>query len=228
MATAPDEVGGGLAFITAPDAPFVPEPARGKPLVGLILLYTGPVEEGERVLKPLREFGPPAMDMVQPMPYTAVQQLIDPGNQPGFNHYWKAEFIDELSDEAIDTLVPIVVEPSSPLTAVILQPMGGAPSRVPAESTAVGRRDAAFAYHALTQWAGDDHERHIEWARNLQRQMAPFTAPGVYLTYTSDTGQDRARASFGEDKFRRLTAIKDLYDPIDMFRTGAAIRPTAG
>jgi hypothetical protein len=167
------------------------------------------------------------MDMVQPMPYTAVQQLIDAGNQPGFNHYWKAEFIDELTDEAIDTFVPLVLEPSSPLTATILQPLGGVPSRVPEDSTALGRRDAAFAFHALTQWEGDDHERHIEWARNVQRAMAPYTAPGVYLTYSSDEGEERSRAAFGEAKFTRLRAIKDLYDPIDMFKTGAAIRPTA-
>jgi FAD/FMN-containing dehydrogenase len=228
MATAPDEIGGGLAFLTAPDAPFVPEPARGKPLVAMILAYAGPVEDGERALAPLREFGPPAMDMVQPMPYTAVQQLIDAGNQPGFNHYWKAEFIDDLTDEAIDTFVPLVMAPSSPLTATILQPLGGAPSRVPDDSTALGRRDAAFAFHALTQWEGDDHERHIEWARNVHRAMAPYTAPGVYLTYSSDEGEERSRAAFGEAKFTRLRAIKDLYDPIDMFKTGAAIRPTGG
>ena len=227
MATAPDEVGGGLAMVTAPHEDFVPEPARGKPMLGVILCYAGPVEEGERVLAPIREYGPPAMDIVGPMPYTAVQQLLDPMNQPGHNLYWKAEFLDELTDEAIDAILPHGLNASSPMTATILQPLGGAVARVAEESTPLGRRDAAFAYHAMAQWADDDHQRHIQWARDLHAAMAPHTEPGVFLTYSSDLGEDRSRAAFGAEKFRRLTAIKDFYDPIDMFDSGAGIKPSA-
>ena len=225
MATAPDEVGAGLAMVTAPHEEFVPEPARGKPMLGLILCYAGPVEEGERVLAPMREYGPPAMDMVGPVPYTAFQQILDPMNPHGHNHYWKAEFMDELTDEAIDTILPHALNPSSPMTATILQPMGGAAARVPDENTPLGRRDAGFAYHALTQWDDDDHDRHIAWARELHAAMAPHTEPGVFLTYSSDQGEDRSRATFGAEKFQRLTAIKDFYDPIDMFDSGAGIKP---
>jgi hypothetical protein len=225
MATAPDEVGGALAFVTAPNEDFVPEPARGQPMIGMILSYAGPVEEGERVLAPIRAVGPPAMDMVGPVPYTALQQILDPMNPHGHNHYWKAEFIDELTDAAIETIVPIALRPSSPMTATILQPMGGAAARVSEDSTPLGRRDAAFAYHALAQWDDDDHDRHIEWARSLHEAMAPHTEPGVFLTYSSDQGEDRSRQAFGAEKFRRLSAIKEFYDPIDLFDSGAGIKP---
>jgi FAD/FMN-containing dehydrogenase len=226
MASAPDEVGGALAMITAPDEEFVPEPARGQPMLGVILSYAGPVEDGERVLAPMREYGPPAMDMVGPVPYTALQQIIDPMNPPGHNHYWKAEFMDELTDDAIATILEHGMSSSSPMTATLLQPLGGALARVPDEATPLGRRDAAYAYHALAQWDDEDHDRHIEWARGLHAAMAPHSEPGVFLTYSSDMGEERSRAAFGPEKFRRLTAIKDLYDPIDMFDQGAGIKPS--
>ena len=226
MASAPDEVGGALAMITAPDEEFVPEPARGQPMLGVILSYAGPVEDGERVLAPMREYGPPAMDMVGPVPYTALQQIIDPMNPPGHNHYWKAEFIDELTDEAIETILEHGMNSSSPMTATLLQPLGGALARVPDDATPLGRRDADYAYHALAQWDDDDHDRHVEWARDLHAAMARHSEPGVFLTYSSDMGEERSRAAFGPEKFRRLTAIKDFYDPIDMFDQGAGIKPS--
>jgi FAD/FMN-containing dehydrogenase len=102
---APDELGGAIAFITAPPAPFVPEHMKGKLAAGLIVAYAGSPEEGEEWVRPLKEFGPPEVDLVQPMPYTVVQTLLDPGNPPGRNNYWKAENLDELSDEAIDAIV---------------------------------------------------------------------------------------------------------------------------
>jgi hypothetical protein len=228
MKTAPDEIGGAVAFLTAPHEEFVPEPVRGTPICAMVVSYAGPIEEGEKALAPLREFGPPAMDMVGPIPYVALQQIIDGGNQPGFNHYWKAEFIDELSDDAIDAIVPRALSATSPLTATILQPLGGAVARVPDDSTPLGRRDAEFAYHALAQWDDDDADRHIGWARELHEAMAPYSEPGVFLTYSSDEGEERSRATFGEQKFGRLAAIKEFYDPINLFRTGADIRPAGG
>ena len=124
MLAAPDEVGTGLAFISAPPADFVPEPVRGKPVVGVVVCYAGPPEEGEEVMRPLREFGPPALDMVQPMPYTAVQQLLDPPNPKGMQNYWTADFLAELPDEAVDVLVEHATKPVSPMTQIILVPGG--------------------------------------------------------------------------------------------------------
>jgi FAD/FMN-containing dehydrogenase len=98
MLAAPDEVGGGVAFITAPPAPFVPPEVQGHPIVAIVVSYAGPVEDGERVLAPLREWGPPAIDLVEPMPYVALQALIEPGNPHGMHNYWTADFYDTLPD----------------------------------------------------------------------------------------------------------------------------------
>ena len=104
MLEAPNAVGTGLAFISAPPLDFIPEPVRGKPVIGVVVCCTGPVEEAEELMRPLREFGPPALDIVQPMPYVAVQQLLEPGAQKGMQNYWTADFLDELPDEAVEAL----------------------------------------------------------------------------------------------------------------------------
>jgi FAD/FMN-containing dehydrogenase len=228
MENAPDAVGGALAFITAPPEPFVPEAARGQQAVAVIGCYHGPVEEGLEALAPLRDLaGPPVLDMLGPMPYTVVQQLIDAGNPPGRKQYWKAEFIDEMTDEAIDAAVGVVSRVTSPFSVVIFQPMGGALSRVPEEATPLGRRDAAFAYHALSQWEGDDDERHVAWTREFAEALAPHATSGVFVNYTGDQTEERVRATYGPEKYERLVDIKDRYDPANMFRLNANIRPSA-
>ena len=129
MLKAPDEVGTGLAFITAPPEEFVPEPVRGTPVIGIVCCYNGPIEEGVEALRPLREFQPIGLDMVEPMPYVAVQQLLDPPAIKGTQNYWTADFFADLPDEAVDVLVEHATKPVSPLTQVILVPGGGAISR---------------------------------------------------------------------------------------------------
>ena len=126
MADAPDDVNAAVAFITAPPEEFVPEPVRGHPVVGVILSYHGAVEDGEEALRPLRSFGPPAVDLVQPMPYLALQQLLDPPNPKGMRNYWTADFFAGLPDEAIETFVERATAPVSPLTQLIIVPGGGA------------------------------------------------------------------------------------------------------
>jgi FAD/FMN-containing dehydrogenase len=226
MLTAPDEVGGGLALLTAPPEPFVPEEARGKPAVGIIATYAGDPADAERVLAPLRDIGTPAVDLLGPMPYTAVQQLIEPGNQPGNRHYWKADLMDDLSDEALDAVIEVAQRPASPFTLTLFQPLGGAVSRIPEEDTALGRRDAGWAYHALAQWtdAADD-DANLAWARELAGALEPFTTGGVYITFSSDVGEERVRDAF-RSHHERLVAIKDRYDPGNMFHLGQNIRPS--
>jgi FAD/FMN-containing dehydrogenase len=226
MATAPDEVGGGVVFLTAPPAPFVPEAARGKPAVAIVASYAGDPDEGKRVLAPLRAIGQPAVDMLAPMPYTALQQLIEPGNPPGERHYWKSDLLDDLSDEAIDTMAAMAQSPPSPLGVILLLPLGGAIARVPADATALGRRDAGWAWLGLGQWhdAAED-ARNVAWARELSAALEPFGSGGVYITLTSDSGDARARDAF-RGHHERLVAVKDRYDPGNMFRLGQNIRPS--
>ena len=228
MADAPDEVGGGLALITAPPEPFVPEEARGKPAVGIIFTYAGDPEEGERAAAPLRAIaGGPAVDLCGPIPYVGAQKLIEPGNQPGHRNYWKADLLDELPDDAIDTIAAMAPTVPSPFSTLLFQPLGGAVARVAPDATALGRRDAKWAYHLISMWDGpEEDERNIAWTRELFGKLAPYAAGGVYMTFTSDTTDERARDAVGAN-YERLVAVKDKYDPGNMFRLGPNIRPSA-
>ncbi|HEX2119532.1 MAG TPA: FAD-binding oxidoreductase, partial [Acidimicrobiales bacterium] len=226
MLGAPDELGAGLAFITAPPEDFVPEPVRGQPVLGMILCYAGPVEEGEEALRPLRESLPPAVDLVQPMPYVAVQRLIDPGNPKGMQNYWSADFLADLPDEAIDVLVEHATRPVSPLTQIILVRGGGAIARVDDNATAFGQRDAPWNIHFLSIWPDPaENERNIAYTRAIASAMKPWTTGRVYLNYIGDEGLGRVEAAFGPERYARLQALKAKWDPENLFRHNQNIPP---
>jgi hypothetical protein len=202
MATAPDALGSGLALITAPPADFVPEPVRGHPVVGVVLCWSGPIEQGADVLAPLLAAAPPAVAMVQPMPYTAVQQLLDPASPHGMQNYWSGEFFQCLPDEAIDVLVGLATSPASPLTQVIVVPGGGAVGRVDEDATAFGDRGAQFNLHYLGMWADPaDSEAHIGSIKALRPAMKPWASGQVYLNFLGDEGQARIEDGFGPQKY---------------------------
>jgi FAD/FMN-containing dehydrogenase len=226
MTTAPDEVGSALAFITAPPVEFVPEPVRGQPVIGLIVCYAGDVEDGQRVLAPLLEFGPPAVAMVQPMPYVALQQLIDEGNPSGMQNYWSADFLAELPDEAADMLVSVATHPVSPLTQVILIAGGGAIARVPEEATAFGQRNAPFNLHYLSLWQDPaDDAVNIEHTRRVAASMRPWTTGRAYINFIGDEGRARVEAAYGPEKFARLQQLKRVWDPDNVFCHNQNIPP---
>lgn len=228
MATASDEVGGAMVFSTAPPAPFVPEPARGKPMVALLVTYAGPVEEGEAVLAPLRGVGPPVVDLVRPMPYTEVQKLTEAGNPPGIQNYWTADFYAGLPDAAFDTLIEHATRPVSPMTAVIVVPGGGAPSRVAEDATAFGQRTAPWNIHFLSTWTSPaDDATNITHTRAMAAAMKPWSTGRTYLNYIGDEGQGRVEASFGPEKMSRLRALKAKWDPDNLFRHNQNIPPAA-
>jgi hypothetical protein len=227
MQGAPDEVCSGLAFITAPPAEFVPEPVRGQPIVGEVLAYAGPIEEATEVLRPLREIGPPPMDMVGEIPYVALQQLIDPANPRGMRNYWTAEFLGELPEKAQDTFVEHATHPVSPLSQMLLLPGGGAISRVAEDATAFGQRDAPFNIHLLSMWADPaDDDRNIAYTRDFGAAMKPWTTGRAYLNFIGDEGRGRVEAAFGPEKFARLQALKDEWDPTNLFHHNQNIPPS--
>ena len=229
MADAPDELGSGLAFISAPPADFVPEPVRGKPVVGCVVCWCGDPAEGEEVVRPLREFGPPAIDMVQPMPYVALQAMLEPGNPKGMQNYWTADFLAELPDEAIDVFLEHATNPVSPISQVLLVPGGGAVARVDEEATAFGQRQAPWNVHYLSMWADPaDSEANIAYTRGIASAMKPWSTGRVYLNYIGDEGIGRVEAAFGTEKYARLQALKDEWDPENLFRHNQNIPPTAG
>lgn len=225
VASAPDQVGSGLAFLTAPPEDFVPEPARGKPVVGVVCCYAGDPADGPAAYAPLLELGP-VVSLVQPMPYVAVQQMLDSANPKGRLNYWTADFYDDLPDEALDTLIDVATAPVSPYTQIIVVAGGGAISRVDRDATAFGGRDAAFNIHYLSMWSDqEDTTTNIEYTRRLAGSMKPWASGAVYLNFLGDEGVRRVEAGFGPEKFARLRALKATWDPDNVFHHNQNIPP---
>jgi hypothetical protein len=226
MAGAPDEAGSALAFLTAPEAEFVPEPLRGQPIIGIVVCYAGDPDDGARAFAPLLEFGPPAINLVQPMPYVAVQQLIDDSSPKGMLNYWSGDFISALPDEALDTLLDQALQPASPLSQVILIPGGGAIARVDDDAMAFGQRQTPWNIHYLTMWADPaDTDRNIAYTRRISAAMKPWTTGRVYLNFLGEEGPERVEAGFGPEKYARLRQIKSKWDPTNLFRHNQNIPP---
>ena len=229
MPSAPEDLGGGVAFINAPPEPFVPADLQHQPAVGVVICWTGDHDEGERVVAPIREVAQPVVDMVQAMPYTALQSMLDAGGPKGIRGYFKAEFMDALDDEAIAKLVQHGARRAGPMAQLLLEPMRGAISRTGEDATALGRRDVAWCYHALAMWMEPDPETaeaHVAWARALAEDLDEHSTDGVYLNYISEHEEERIRSTFGP-KYDRLVALKNRYDPDNMFRLNQNIRPSA-
>jgi hypothetical protein len=229
MPTAPEDLGAAVAFVSAPPEEFVPPEMHFKPMTGVVICWTGDHEEGERVVAPIREVAQPMMDMVGPMPYTALQSMLDGGGQKGINAYMKAEFMEELTDDVVDKLVAHGAARPSPTTQLLLEPMGGAISKMGDDETALGRRDVAWCYHALSMWMEPGQEAEdaqVAWARKLHTDLEPDTMDGVYLNFTSDVGEERVRKSYGPEKYARLVELKDKYDPTNMFHLNQNIKPS--
>lgn len=228
MTDAPDEVGSGVAFITAPPEDFVPEPVRGHPVVGVVLCYVGSVEDGERVLAPLRQFGPPAVDLVQEMPYVALQGFLEASFPRGMQHYWTADFFSDLPDEAVDILVGTATRPVSPLTQILVIPGGGQISSVPEDAMAFGQRHAPWNIHYLSMWPDPaDSEVNIAYTRSLAGAMKPWTTGRAYLNFIGDEGAGRVEAAFGPEKYARLQRLKAVWDPTNLFRHNQNIPPAS-
>jgi hypothetical protein len=232
MADAPDDLNCTPAFVSAPPDPDVPEAMHFAPVVGLVVCWTGPIEEGERVLAPVREAMQPVMDKVGPMPYTALQTMLDGSAPYGTRAYMKAEFLPELADEAIETLARYGNDRPGPMVQLIVEPMGGAIDRVGDDSSALSR-DAAWCFHGLAMWPEADkteatEDVQVAWAKNLAAEMAPHTMDGVYLNFTSDDDEDRVRRTYGPERYARLVALKDKYDPTNLFHLNPNIRPSNG
>jgi FAD/FMN-containing dehydrogenase len=225
LETAGDDIGGAVALVCAPPEEFVPEPMHGMPVVGVIVCYTGKPEDGPNAMKPILDLNP-VMNMTQPMPYVEVQKLIEAGNPPGIQQYWKAEMCPDLPDEAIDALVSAAAEPRSTLTAVIVMPLGGAIHRVADDATAMGWRGAKWSIHIIGEWPDpSENEEQISWVRAVDAAIQPWAQKGTYLNFLMDEGEQRVKESFGAH-YKRMEDLKNKYDPTNFFRLNQNIRPT--
>jgi len=225
--SAPDELTLLFAFLTAPPEPFVPEHLRMKPVVAIVLCYTGDLGEGERIVRPIKSFGPPAVDLIGPMPYPALQSMLDAGAPSGMQNYWKACYLGSLSDAALDLLVEHCSRIRSPLSQVHLHHMGGAVARVAKDATAFVHRDAAFLMNIVGIWPDPaQNETHIRWAREFADAMAPHTTGGVYVNFLGNEGEERVRAAYSEEGYDRLVEVKTKFDPNNVFHLNQNIKPS--
>jgi FAD/FMN-containing dehydrogenase len=223
--TAPEAMSNGALLFTAP--PELPLPEALRPgIAAMGGVYVGPLEEGERVLQPLRGFGPPAADIYQPMPYSAAQGMADFLWPRGMYAYWKSSFLKSFSDGAIDTLLDFYAKTPSPHTVVVVEHDGdGALSRVPADATAFGHRQWPYNFVVTTQWADPaDSEKNMRWTRELWEAMEPYRAEAAYINYQGEITEDTVRTSYG-DKYERLAALKEKYDPTNFFCMNQNIKP---
>jgi FAD/FMN-containing dehydrogenase len=199
----------------------------GMPVIALLLGYNGPVEAGERVLAPARQFGRPIADLVGRMPYKVRQTLIDePNARHGLHRYWRSAFTEQISDELIDELVNGAATFSSPLSLLGLFYMHGAATRVPATATAFAPRRPQWDFDIIGQWAEPaESSGHIAWVRALWDRLEPQLLGTVYLNHLADDDRpEKLRASYGEN-YARLRELKAVYDPMNLFRVNANISP---
>jgi FAD/FMN-containing dehydrogenase len=223
---APDELFTIVALRTAPAAEPVPASLQGKLAIAIMLCYCGDLAEGESLLEPLRCFGSPAVDTIQVMPYTQLQGLFDAANPPGWQNYWKAEYIRGYDDGAIRVLCEHVARKPSPMSKVLIAHLQGAISRVGFEAGAYSHRDAPFLININATWADPgDAARHKDWALALWAGMQPFSHGGTYVNFLSSEGEARIKAAYDARAYERLVALKTRYDPDNFFRFNQNIPP---
>jgi len=219
---APDELASDIVLITMPD---------GTPVVGMVLCYTGDAsEEGERLLRPLKTFTPIVMDTIGPTAYTSAQRLVDDFYPKGLQNYWKSSFLGEISDGVIDTIVRFCANRPSPMChGLIEHQLGGAVSRIGHDETAFNHRGSEYTFMSIGQCADtSETEACVRWAREFWEAMQPYSTGGVYVNYLgreADEGADRIKAAYGPEKYQRLAALKNKYDPTNLFRMNQNIKP---
>jgi FAD/FMN-containing dehydrogenase len=225
VAEAPDELMTIVIHRKAPPLPIIPAELHGKPVVMVVPCWIGDLEEGERFLRPLREFGPPVADVCVPKPFLAHQAMLDPSFPPGRWYYFKSCDVAELTDEIIDVTVERSLQIDSPLTSFPIWQMGGAVGRVADDDSAFNGRAAGFTYNigACTE-TGEGFERERDWVRSFWSALEPWHQ-GVYVNFLGDEGADRVRESYGSEKYERLRALKRKYDPDNFFRINQNISP---
>ncbi len=227
-ADAPDELGIAFVATLAPPSPVLPADRYGKPVVGLVVVWSGDIAEGERVIAPLRRLGRPLADAVRPVPYLAIQSMLDGGAPPGRHYYWKSHRLPPFTADVVDVLVERIDAVTSPFSQINGWMMGGAVTRVSGEATAVGNRDIGFDVGITAAWprSDPDGDRHRAWVRGGWDALRRHST-GVYVNFLSDEGAAGVKAAYG-DRLKRLVAVKDQYDPTNVFRMNANISPSGG
>jgi FAD/FMN-containing dehydrogenase len=227
IAAAPDELTTIFDLSVAAPLPFLPEDVHGKPIVMVGACYAGSPDEGAEVVRPLKQFGRPILDLLEPKPYTALQSMFDPLVPHGWHRYWKSVELPPLTDDAIDTLVEHSSAPTSSKSYTIVFQLGGALAGVREDETAFSQRDAAHNVNINAVWTEEDldPERHIAWARDFFEAMEPHAGGRVYVNFLGEEGGNRVRQAYGARNYERLVELKRAYDPTNLFRLNQNIEP---
>jgi FAD/FMN-containing dehydrogenase len=223
--TAPDELTTMAMLMAAPPAPFIPPAQQGKPVVSIFLCYTGDLAQGEQVIAPLRKLGNVVADVIAPIPYPVMFAFTEEVSRPGFAQYIRSLFAPTLSEEAIQTIAREGSQAISPETIVQIRILGGAMSRVPVDATAFAHRDKQAMISVFnTQWQPGNGEYQAR-AEQLWQVLSPYTE-GVYVNFLMDEGEQRVRQAYPPATYARLVALKNRYDPTNLFHFNQNIIPT--
>jgi FAD/FMN-containing dehydrogenase len=225
-AAAPDALSTEVMIALAPPAPFIPPDKQGKPMVGILVCYTGDIKEGEQAVAPLRQIATPIADLIAPMPYPDLFALTAIGEVSGLQHHGRSLFVETFSDEIVHTLVEATQALMSPETTVALRVLGGAMSRVAPEATAFAHRDKQGMvlithYGALSLDTASLHAR----TEQVFQSLLPY-ANGVYAGFLANEGEQRIREAYPLETYERLVALKNQYDPTNLFHLNQNIKPT--
>jgi FAD/FMN-containing dehydrogenase len=222
---APDEITGLVNLTAAPPLPVIPEDWHGKKVAAFVAAAVGPLEEGEGLVRAFREVAEPIADLLGPMPYHVLQTLLDPLWPKGIHAYFKATNLARLDDELIDRLCEIHLDAPGPQCEIHVHQMGGAVARVADGATAFAERSMPFVLNAVTGW----HDpalgaAHREWSRAAIAAASDASKGRAYVNFLGDA--DAARTSYGRETYARLVALKNEYDPTNVFRLNQNVEPS--
>ncbi len=221
----PDEMTCWVVLRKAPPLPFLPEEWHGRKVMILAACYTGDMQEGERIMAPMRAWGNPIADVISLHPLVGWQAAFDPLLTEGARNYWKSHDFDALSDEALTCIADFAGKLPTPETEIFIAHLGGAVNRIAAESTAYPHRSTEFVLNAHTRWSdASDDKKCISWARKFYDQAAEFANGGVYVNFMAEDETERTDGAYGPN-FERLANIKAIYDPGNLFRVNQNILP---
>jgi len=222
---APEPFGGFPAWQIAPPLPFIPEARHGEPFLAFVACWAGPMEDGERILKPLHDVAPVVAEYVAPMPYPALNGLFDALLPPGLQQYWKANFLSELDDAQIEAQLQYGPKVPTVNSTGHIYPINGAVHRVASDATAFAYRDAAFATVIAGAWPDPaDNRANIEWVRDYYGASAAHAQEGGYINFMSEDDQQRIKANY-KGNYERLLDVKRKYDPDNLFHLNQNIKP---
>ncbi|HEY6933184.1 MAG TPA: FAD-binding oxidoreductase [Marmoricola sp.] len=224
--TAPADLATALATVLAPPEDFVPPEMVGKPGFGLVVAWLGDPADAEEAVAPLREIMAGGIDVLQPMPYTALQGMLDGFAPRGWMNYHRGHYVTALTDDVIDAYLENGRHIGSPMDQGIIFRNGGAIADVAEDATAVSNRGAAYMAHPIACWRSDSETEHeMAWVREFSAAFEPAATGGVYLNFEPDTGEAGVRAGYGDTKRQRLAALKQQWDPENIFRSNHNVAP---